>query len=194
MLSLEQEIKEYLKKHSMLFDEGCDEFDKLDFCVHSDQRGAFHFDAKEKRQKVQMANWPDIGVPEETLFILDDLAARKTLMKAPRSGIVIRDNVHTRYYFIPVADLVLMPKVRVNRKIDKNEPTLKGKWLIDLRNGQECPGLLEVFINIAHYVDAFPDIYQNTLECYGNFIGETIGSGGITRRPEHWDKDVSSTR
>ena len=194
MISLEQEIKEYLTKHGMPFEEGCDEFDKLDFCIHSEQRGTFHFDAKEKRQKLQMANWPDIGVPEEHLFILDDLAARKTLLKAPRSGIIIRDNGISLYYFIPIVDLVLMPKVRVNRKINRNEPALKGKWLIDFRNSQECSGLQEVFRSIAHYVDVFPEIYQNTLECYGNYIGETIGKGGITRRPEHWDQDVSSTR
>ena len=61
MLSLEQEIKEYLKMHSMLFEEGCDEFDKLDFCIHSDLRGAFHFDAKKKNDKgCKIANWPDI--------------------------------------------------------------------------------------------------------------------------------------
>lgn len=43
-------------------------------------------------------------------------------------------------------------------------------------------------------LDAFPDIFQNTLECYGSYIGEKIGSGGIIRRPEHWKQDVSSTR
>lgn len=194
MLSLEQEIKAYLNKHSIRFDEGCDEFDRLDFTIYSEQRGNFHFDAKEKRQPMQMANWPDVGIPEEFLFILDDLAARKTLMKAPRSGIVIRDNMQEKYFFLSVVDLTLMPRVRVNRPIERNLPALKGKWLIDLRNCQSCAGLLEVFKKIADYVDAFPDIFQNTLECYGSYIGEKIGSGGIIRRPEHWKQDVSSTR
>jgi hypothetical protein len=194
MISLEQEVKEYLQKRNILFDKGTDRFDALDFCVHSQSRGEFYFDAKEKRQKLRMTNWPDLGIPEECMFILDDLAVRKAIMKAPRSGIVIRDNVHIHYFFIPVIDLALMPKVRVNRKINRTEPTLKGKWLVDLRNAKGCVDLAEVFKCIANYIDAFPDIFQNILECYGNYIGETIGSGGITRRPEHWDKDVSSTR
>ena len=95
MLSLEKEIKEFLKLHGTQYQEGCNEFDKLDFCIHSQQRGDFHFDAKEKIQNIQPANWPDIGVPEEFFFILDDLAARKTLLKSPRSGIVVRDNLNS---------------------------------------------------------------------------------------------------
>ena len=30
--------------------------------------------------------------------------------------------------------------------------------------------------------------------CHGDYGGEEIGVGGITRNPEHWDVDVSSTR
>jgi len=194
MLSLEQEIKEFLKLHGTQYQEGCNEFDELDFCIHSQQRGDFHFDAKEKIQNIQPANWPDIGVPEEFFFILDDLAARKTLLKSPRSGIVVRDNLNSIYYFFSIVDLFLMPRVRVNRRIERNIPTLKGKWLVDLRNGTKARNLQEVFKAIAQYTDSFDEIFQNTLECYGSYNGEIIGQGGITRRPEHWNKDVSSTR
>ena len=194
MLSLEQEIKEFLKLHGTQYQEGCNEFDKLDFCIHSQQRGDFHFDAKEKIQNIQPANWPDIGVPEEFFFILDDLAARKTLLKSPRSGIVVRDNLNSIYYFFSIVDLFLMPRVRVNRRIERNIPTLKGKWLVDLRNGTKARNLQEVFKAIAQYTDSFDEIFQNTLECYGSNNGEIIRQGGITRRPEHWNKDVSSTR
>jgi hypothetical protein len=38
------------------------------------------------------------------------------------------------------------------------------------------------------------NIFLKTLECYGNYYGEEIGQGGITRKPGHWEIDVKGTR
>jgi hypothetical protein len=195
MASLEQEVKEFLTKANIKYEEGCNKFDKLDFCIRSQEnRGDFHFDAKEKMQRISTGNWPMVNIPEEYLFIIDDLATRKILMKAPRSGVVIRDNLNHRYFFATVLDLFLMPRRRVNRDIQKSVMTRKGKWLIDLRNCIKCNNLSEVMIEIIKYLNSFKMTYEDMLECYGTYVGETIEKGGIVRQPKHWENDVSSTR
>jgi hypothetical protein len=192
--SLEQEVRQLLAARRVQFEAYCDDFDRLDFCIDSPQRGRFCFDAKEKRQPVKMDNWPEAGIPQEHLFILDDLAARKALKFAPNSGLVVRDNIRGLYFFFSVVDLFLMPRRRVNRPIGSYDTKLKGKWLIDLRNGAQCASLLEVFERIAAYHDAQEEIFQNLLACYGDYHGEQVGRGGVTRQAEHWLRDRQSTR
>lgn len=192
--SLEQEIRTLLTARSVHFDEATDAFDQLDFCIHSEQRGQFHFDAKEKVQKIKVANWPETAIPEEHLFILDDLAARKVLKFAPDSGLIVRDHRRRLYFFFDVLNLFLMPRMRVNRRIGEGEGLLKGKWLIDLRNGVQCATLIEVFEQIAAYHDEQDEIFHKRLACYGDYIGEQVGQGGITRQPGHWIQDRDVTR
>ena len=192
--SLEHEIRALVTARSVHFDEATESFDQLDFCIHSEQRGQFHFDAKEKVQKIKVANWPEVDIPEEHLFILDDLAARKVLKFAPDAGLIVRDNLRRLYFFFDVLNLFLMPRVRVNRRIGEGEGLLKGKWLIDLRNGVQCATLIEVFEQIAAYHDEQEEIFHKRLACYGEYTGEQVGQGGITRRPGHWIQDRDVTR
>jgi hypothetical protein len=57
--SFEQEIKGYFAKHHTSFSDGSSTYKELDFTIiGSDGQPAFHFDAKEKRQTYQLANWP----------------------------------------------------------------------------------------------------------------------------------------
>ena len=113
---------------------------------------------------------------------------------APNAGIIVRDNLRRLYFFFDVVRLFLMPRWRVNRSIEYNSPAIKGKWLVDLRNGVECASLLEAFEKIAEYYDAQELIFHKHLACYGDFVGETVGEGGIARKPEHWLKDRDATR
>ena len=113
---------------------------------------------------------------------------------APNSGLVVRDAVHGRYFLFTVVDLFLMPKQRLNRPTRNKINDLKGKWLIDLRNGQVGGSIADMFTAINAYLDTRPAIFQDNHACYGSYVGENVGIGGITRRPEHWDKDVSETR
>lgn len=199
MLSLEQEILAHFQQNTIAFHQhvvGETRFARLDFGFGDRaQKRYFSFDAKEKRQRYNLANWPKIGVPEKYLFILDDLAARKILAFAPNAGLVIRDNLTRRYYLLSVVDLFLMPKVRVNRPISSGETTLvKGKWLIDLRNGQACDTLAAVFARITAYLDQREALFSKELACYGVYEGESIAAGGILRQAEHWQRDIRDTR
>jgi len=140
-----------------------------------------------------MNNWPKFG-EEANLFILDDLTVRKCLAYSPKSGILVRDNLRNQYIFLSVVDLALMPRLRVNRPIQRNVSALKGKWLINLNNGSRAESIEAIFPAIRQYVDASDKILFDTNECYGQYEGEDIGSGGITRKPAHWNIDVESTR
>jgi len=198
MLSLEQEIKDYFNQRDIPFhDHSFDDqrFLWLDFGYgDAGKKRYFRFDAKEKRRRYNMKNWPDAGIPEQHLFIMDDLAARKILAIAPNSGMVVRDNTQLKYYLFTVVDLFLMPKMRVNRPIHNQREGLKGKWLVDLRNGQRFDELPSVFDAIEAYLDQRREIFGKQLACYGEYVGEHIGRGGIIRRPEHWTTDISATR
>ena len=192
--SFEQEMKNYFAKDGIKFSDGSSSYSQLDFTIY-DKSGqpAFHLDVKEKRQKYNLANWPKFA-SESNLFVLDDLAVRKCLVHAPKSGVLVRNNIRGRYYFFSVFDLALMPRKRVNRPINKNQPGFKGKWLINLRNGKETQSLDEAISHIRHYLRDMNTFLFETLECYGDYAGETIETGGIARKPSHWDVDVQSTR
>ena len=193
-LSFEQEIKHYLADNRIPFHDGSASFKDLDFMLpdFADAR-PFRFDAKEKRQKYNMNNWKTT-IPEQHLFIMDDLAARKILAYAPRSAMIVRNNILQNYVLFTILDLFLIPKQRANRVISKKVETLKGKWLIDLRNGPQFESLNAVFAAIRDYLEAFQEIFLEKLECHGSFQGEDIDVQGITRRPEHWQVDVAETR
>ena len=195
MQSLESEFKTYFAQHQIPYEDHTTSLKKLDFSF-GDPKAKTHFcfDVKEKRQHYTRQNWQQLDIPEAYLFILDDLAARKILAFAPNSGLVLRDNLNQKYYFFSIVDLFLMPKKRVNRTIKKQVETNKGKWLIDLRNGKVCDNLHGIFVAIDSYLKDREDIFLNTLACYGNYYGEKIGQGGVTRQPGHWKIDVTGTR
>lgn len=196
MPSFEQELKQYFRDRGIAFDDYSDSFKQLDFAFGDRKaKRRFYFDAKEKRQRYVLRNWPAADhIPEEHLFIMDDLAARKILAYAPNSGLIVRDNLCRKYYFFSIVDLYLMPRRRVNREINKNMRGLKGKWLTDLRNGLCCETLESVFAGIENYLNRREDIFTNILECYGKYYGEEIPGAGISRRPEHWSFDIRETR
>ncbi len=195
MESLENEIRRYFRQHEIPYDDNTRSFKKLDFGFGDpDARRHFAFDVKEKRQHYSLRNWPAVEMEEEHLFILDDLAARKVLAFAPNAGLVVRDNVRRKYFFFSVVDLYLMPKMRVNRKIRRTVEGLKGKWLIDLRNGLEVPDVAGVFRAIKSFLESRKRIFFEQHACYGEYVGEKVGEGGVLRIPQHWDTDVSGTR
>lgn len=195
MPSFEAEIRQYLSSRQVAFEDHCTSLRLLDFRFREPQTQIqFSFDAKEKRQHYNLKNWPQANIPEAYLFIIDDLAARKILAFAPNSGLAVRDNLHRSYYFFSVVDLYLMPKMRVNRTIRRAVETQKGKWLIDLRHGQRCGNLPELFQAIKSFLANRQAIFGEILECYGYYPGEEVSHGGIPRRPGHWDVDIKGTR
>lgn len=194
MQSFEQEIKSFLLSRQLEYKDNSSSFKRLDFSVQLDTNWTFHFDAKEKRQQYNLRSWQLTAEQEPHAFIMDDLAARKILAYGPYSGMVIRDNLLGGYYFFSVLDMFLMPKLRVNRPIEKNAKALKGKWLIDLRNGQKCDSMSGVLDLFKLYIAKREDFFLNILECYGDYQGENIGERGEVRKPAYWDIDVKETR
>lgn len=193
--SFEQEILEYFGQNQIEFTDHSASLHGLDFSyIPTGSAKPFYFDTKEKRQRYNLTNWPKIDIPEASLFILDDLSARKVLACAPHAGLIVRDNVGGFYYFFSVVDLFLMPKKRANRPIKRQVEAWKGKWLIDLRNGRQCNSLTAAFTAIAEYESAHQEIFDALLECYGSYVGEELDIGGMTRLPKHWSIDRSARR
>jgi len=193
LLALEKEVRNFLSMKGVDYQDKSTSFKHPDFTILLNGEAYFYLEVKEKRQKYNMNNWPEF-CKEADLFILDDLTVRKCLAYSPRSGILIRDNLRNLYVFLSVVDLALMPRMRVNRRICRQIPTLKGKWLINLNNGVKAESIEDIFSAIRQYVDASDSILFEMIECYGQYEGEDIGRGGITRKPAYWDIDVGSTR
>ncbi len=195
MVSFEQELKKYFSDNKITFEDNSSSLNKMDFTIKGLFAKDFHIDAKEKRQKINTKNWPLISDKDEPFtFIIDDLAARKALAYAPRSGMIVRDNLTGSYYWFSILDLFLMPKIRVNRKIRNNILTYKGKWLIDFRNGTKTDTLTDLMKKIKDEDRELLLKFTQNLECYGTYYGEKIVLQGETRNPEHWNIDIKGTR
>jgi len=192
-LSIEQEVKRYLEQSGLRYVDNTTAFDALDFTILAQEGAAFYLEVKEKRQAYNAANWPAFA-PEINLLILDDLTVRKCLGYAPRAGVLVRDNQQARYHFFSVIDLALMPRLRVNRPIQRTVDDWKGKWLVNLQNGVQASTLEEIFAHMRTYVASLPAILGERHACYGDYVDEAIGSGGIVRRGVHWTTDIEATR
>lgn len=193
MRSLEQEILYFVKEQGYTFKSYTKSGHLPDFAIQVHDT-PFFLEAKEKRQRININNWPTVDVPERELFILDDLSARKLLRFAPNSGLVIRDNLRERYFFFDIVTLMLIPRLRVNRPMDYNHTKLKGKWMIDLRNAQDCRSLHSVFQTVWNYIGTQDTIFEEYTPAWGDFEGEYITLGGEVRTREHRQIDYSSTR
>ena len=60
----------------------CKSMDRLDFDLFDNNNELlFSCDVKEKRQNYTLNNWPKNDIPQENLFIIDDLSVRKIGLK-----------------------------------------------------------------------------------------------------------------
>ena len=189
----ERQLLQALLKSGMgRVEERTDSMDELDFAIFLPDMGiTFQLDAKVKSQRYNLSNWPGVSVPQEHCFILDDLTWRKVLIDGMYGGFAIKDIPGKRYVFVSQLDLGCMPFQRFNRPIHRNRPELKGKRVIDLRNGQWSSSMGGIIDHIRHYIRFAEEKARNTLPCYGDYYGENVESGGIQRIPEHWEKDVT---
>ena len=192
-VSFEQELRTYLQQVGRPFTDETRAFCELDFTLLLPAGVRFHLEAKEKRQPYNTSAWPAFA-SEPELFILDDLTVRKCLAFAPRAGVVVKDGGAGRYLFFSVLDLALMPRQRVNRRIERNAPDLKGKWLIDLRNGQAAGDIASLLALVDDYLVGLHVALYEAHACYGAYVGENVGEGGSTRRAGYWEKDVRNAR
>lgn len=80
---------------------------------------------KEKNQPYGQ-RWHKLpGVPEQDLFIVDELSIRRHLQHYPAVFYLIRDNPQQRLFFAPIWELIAVERHRLNR-------AKKGKWVIDM--------------------------------------------------------------
>ncbi|HVE76976.1 MAG TPA: hypothetical protein VND22_09480 [Actinomycetota bacterium] len=149
-----------------------DSYDEIDFELGCRGR-RLYLEVKEKKQSYRSA-WVDVGgVPEETLFILDELAARKIVLRGPRAYLLVHDEVRGELYVCGALELVMMPKKRVNRSINGGVATFKGKWLIDLRNCEGVGSLEEAFAYVKRRCSSEDEMW-GSLACHGRFVEEAI--------------------
>ncbi len=203
--SFEQELKAYFKNHNYAYVDNSAEFKLLDFTLldfitevreNAKVNRKFYLEVKEKRQVYNTKNW-DIIRPEEEvhMFIMDELSARKILAYAPFSGLLVRNNLTSMYHWFSIMDMYLMPKIRVDRPIQKHDTiSYKGKWIMDLRNSKAFTNLALAFDEIRGHVLNREHLYTGVNECYGRYVNEQIHKQGIVRNPGHWDTDVAETR
>ena len=149
-----------------------DSYDEIDFELGFRGRRLF-LEVKEKKQRYREA-WVEAGgIPEADLFILDELAARRLVLKAPRAYLLVNDHLGERYCIAGALDLVSMPKARVNRSIEDEVATFKGKWLVDLVNMEPAGSLEEAIAYLKRRLGGEDD-YWNALACHGRYRGENV--------------------
>lgn len=151
-----------------------DSFDEVDFELGCRGRRLF-LEVKEKKQKYREAWVEAAGTPlaESDLFILDELAARKIVLRAPRAYLITHDLPNERFSVFGALELITIPKARVNRSIDGGVATFKGKWLIDLRHGQSFDNLEESLAFLKRR-SAGEEDYWGALACHGRYENERL--------------------
>ena len=191
MISLEQEVRDYLLINNYRWSDSTGSMTTPDFGILLSTR-VFQLEVKEKQKPYTASNW---GIPEKDevyTFILDDLSARKILRCSP-SALLIR-NVEEDYFIFTDLDLSLIPKKRVNRKINKVVDSLKGKWLIDLRSATRVVDLEDALSFLKEYQLKRNNLYLEGTACYGNYHNEDVGIAGTVRTSKYWKQDLASTR
>ena len=191
MISLEQEVKIYLKDNKYRYSDSTGSMTNPDFGILLGDK-IFQLEVKEKQQKYNCLNWNISEENEFYTFILDDLSARKISKNSP-SALLVR-NVDNIYTIFTDLDLLLMPKKRVNRRISKSIDTLKGKWLIDIRCGVQAKNLDYVLSFIKSYQRDRSSLYLEGTACYGDYPNEYVGIAGSIRTGGYWKQDLESTR
>ena len=185
---LEQEIKSYLIRTGIPFTDSSASHTALDFLL---TRHNIHIDAKEKRQPFSMQNWKEAPMPQEFLFIIDDLAVRKVLLSAPNSFILIQDSSASpvTYYVYSIVDLLCIPKIRCRRPIRRSTAAFKGKWLVDLRNAATFQSLEDSINYIIAYTKKRKAVFETHIDCWGKYPTERLATSGSVRTSKYWEED-----
>lgn len=177
--AFEDEVKAGLAALGWEFEDETAAHDRPDITFMRQVRGKVvraALELKEKRQSYR-PRWAELaGLPETELLVLDEVAARKLLARAPRAFLLFCD--HTRpaqpYVLFTIIDLFCLPKVRVRRQINFRERQTKAKWLLDRRHGRACADLNAAFAWMATYLDREMGDQLCRLDAHGPFVGETV--------------------
>jgi len=187
-LSFEREVEELLQNRSVIYRSNVQSTKLPDFTIGTSS--AFHVELKEKRNRYSPKNWKG-EMPQQWMFILDELTVRKLTLTYSCSGIMVRDDSAVGYYFCGIICLLTMPRVRTNRMMMGSY--VKGKWILDLRNFKKADSLPGAMRNLKLYrASCIKDATQSA--CYGEYIGEDVGISGSDRTVEQIKHDYEATR
>lgn len=186
MISFEQEFKKFLTTNRITYTDNCNSKTLLDFTIQFNG-DLFYVDVKEKRSKYKK-HWTE-QIPEEFVFIIDEDAVIKSLKNGIMGGIIIRDKRDHSYYFFSNIDLCLMPKTRVKRPLFNG--SLRGKWVVDLRNAFHGLVLDDVLEEMRRYLkhDLCPKDSS-----YKEYYDEVIEERGSVRTAHFMKSDYAVTR
>lgn len=176
----------------ILLEDNTDSFDDIDFLVCFNNI-TFSFDCKEKKSK-NRALWSEkSGIALEDIFIFDETAMKALFKHYPYAFALIKDRTTNKFIVFNSLDLLCIPRIRVNREIDRNKKMKKGKWIINLKWGQEFESISESFIYIMKYLNDDLEHQLKQLECYEIPVTKVIETldGDYTRTKGYWVKDVS---
>lgn len=149
-----------------------DSFDDLDFELGCRGRRVF-LEVKEKKQRYR-DRWTDLaGIPEERLFILDELSVRKIMLRCPRAFLLVHDAMTDRLSLFGALELLTVPKSRVNRSIDGGVATFKGKWLVDLSHAAGFDQMPDALDLVKRRIGSEDEAWKS-LACHGRYEGEVL--------------------
>lgn len=193
-MSFEKDCKDAIEFCSefLLKKDNTDSYDQIDFLVEF--KGiTFAFDCKEKKSKNRELWGEKSGIPTENIFIFDETAIKNLFKHYPYVFVLIRDRTTDKYIVFNSLDLLCMPRIRLNREIDKYKRMNKGKWIVNLKWGHEFQSINESFEYFRHYLNNELEVQLKMLGCYEIPLTNAIDKldGSYTRTKDYWAKDVS---
>ena len=152
---LESHVEEALDAHPALtrLASSTTSMDRLDFQILGPGERLCELELKAKHQTYR--GWTDLrpDVDEADLFILDELALRKIIGAGPYAILLINDQPSDRWVVFTTMDLVLAPKVRVDRRLATGVDRIKAKILLDLNDShQHHPTATTALSAVASYM------------------------------------------
>jgi len=193
----EEEILSFIPYHNLKKYK----FNRPDFKILKDENIIIWIDAKEKKKRYNIDNWPDfkkMNIPEHFAFIEDESTILRLACCGCYCFFVVKDNTTFPYLYYTyfLTDFLCMPKTRNNRTV---ENTLKGKWLLDLRWANKSNSIEEVMDFVILKQQQLPKLCGVSSEnkigsykCYGQYVGDSILAGGIPRTQEHKTTDMGN--
>lgn len=143
--------------------------DAVDFEVHTAD-GQYLVDLKEKRQPYGAAirgvapRWQ----PQD-LFVVDETFVRRAVMAGRPVVLAVHDMPEGRWCYLTTWDLVLGPRIRYRRQIQRRVPMTKGKLLYDLSSASavtprlDVPTVLRLAQQVQDQVDQVDAISRDSL-------------------------------
>jgi len=196
MKTLQQELRQFLKKSNFRHGDDTAALHSLDFWVLIQKNKIFKLDVKEKTQSYNANTWGIDVFNEKHTFIIDELAVTKIIWYGPESGVLVRDLAKDKYIFFSAFALSTMQIIKkVNRPIESkygNVGAVKGKWLIDFRKGIQCDDLKHFMHVVIEYMKSIEFLYLHKVPCQ-DYSEEIIEIRGSRRTMDYRKYDLART-